>query len=58
MSDPIESFDESILKTFHVTFESLDEQGILTPIITLARLKALLSTGQQSVVDQIMGLNP
>lgn len=58
MNDPIESFDESILKTFPVTFESLEEQGVLTPTVTLARLRALLSTGQRAIVEQIMNLKP
>lgn len=58
MTDPIESFDESILKTFPTTFEALAEQGVLTPTITLASLTALLSAGQQAIVEQIMNLKP
>ena len=58
MTDPITSFDESVLRTFPATFESLEEQGVLTPIVTLDELKALLSTGQQVIVDQIMNLKP
>jgi hypothetical protein len=58
MSDPIASFDESILKTFPVTFRSLEDQGILTPTVTLDRLRDLLSTGQQAIVDQIINLKP
>lgn len=58
MNDQIGSFDESVLKTFPVTFESLEEQGILTPTVTLARLRPLLSTGQQAVFDRVMNLKP
>jgi LAS superfamily LD-carboxypeptidase LdcB len=58
VSDPIASFDESTLKTFPALFESLDEQGILTPTVTLDQLRALLSTDQQAFVDQIMNLKP
>ncbi len=58
MSDPVESFEESVLRTFPETFEALEAQGILIPTVTLDRLKALLSTGQQAIVDQIMNLRP
>jgi LAS superfamily LD-carboxypeptidase LdcB len=58
MSDPIKSFEESTLKTFPATFESLEQQGLLTPTITLDRLGALLSADQQVIVDQIINLKP
>lgn len=58
MSRPIQSFDPSVLETFATTFASLKEQGILTPIVTLDNLKAGLTTAQQSIVDQIIGLKP
>lgn len=58
MSDPIASFDESTLNTFPALFESLDEQGILTPIVTLDHLRARLSADQRAIVDQIMNLKP
>ncbi|HEX6448803.1 MAG TPA: D-alanyl-D-alanine carboxypeptidase family protein [Trebonia sp.] len=58
MSDPIMSFDESALKTFPATFEFLEEQGVLTPTITLDALRTLLSAGQRAIVDQIIDLKP
>jgi LAS superfamily LD-carboxypeptidase LdcB len=58
VSDPIKSFDESTLKTFPATFESLEQQGLLTPTVTLDRLRALLSADQQAIVDQIINLKP
>jgi hypothetical protein len=58
MSDPITSFDESTLQTFPVTFESLEQQGILTPIVTLDGLRASLSAGQRVIVDQVINLKP
>jgi LAS superfamily LD-carboxypeptidase LdcB len=58
VSDPITSFDESTLATFSATFESLEEQGILTPTVTLDRLRTLLSAAQRAVVDQIIDLDP
>lgn len=58
MSGPIESFDESVLRTFPETFEALEAQGVLIPTVTLAGLKSLLSTGQQAIVDQIINLKP
>lgn len=58
MSNPIQSFDESVLQTFAVTFTSLKEQGVLTPIVTLDDLKAGLTAEQRTVVDQIINLKP
>ena len=58
MSGPITSFDESTLATFPATLKLLEEQGILTPTVTLDRLGPFLSTAQQAVVDQIMDLDP
>jgi LAS superfamily LD-carboxypeptidase LdcB len=58
VSDPITSFDESTLATFPATFEMLEEQGILTPTVTLDRLRASLSAVQQAIVDQIIDLDP
>jgi len=52
------SFDESTLKTFPATFESLEEQGVLTPTVTLARLETALSAAQRAIVDQIINLDP
>jgi len=57
-SAPIASFDESALATFPATFESLEEQGILTPTVTLDRLRAGLSGEQRAIVDQIRDLDP
>jgi LAS superfamily LD-carboxypeptidase LdcB len=58
MSDPITSFDESILQTFPATFESLERQGVLTPIVTLDGLRACLNAGQRVIVDHIINLKP
>ena len=37
--------------------ESLEQQGLLT-LVTLDRLRALLSAGQRAIVDQIVNLKP
>jgi Nuclease-related domain len=58
MSDPIKSFDESVLQTFPATFESLEQQGLLTPIVTLDGLRACLNADQRVIVDQIINLKP
>jgi LAS superfamily LD-carboxypeptidase LdcB len=58
VSDQIRSFDESTLRTFPATFDSLEERGILTPTVTLATLRPLLSTGQLAVFDRVMNLKP
>jgi hypothetical protein len=58
MSDPIASFDESVLQTFPATFESLEQQGVLTPIVTLDGLRACLNADQRVIVDHIINLKP
>jgi len=58
VSDPVTSFDEPTLKTFPATFESLEEQGVLTPTVSLARLEVALSAAQWAIVDQIINLDP
>jgi LAS superfamily LD-carboxypeptidase LdcB len=58
VSHRIASFDESALRTFPVTLESLAEQGVLIPTVTLDRLRPLLSAGQQAIFDQIINLKP
>jgi hypothetical protein len=58
MSNPVASFDESILGTFPATFRALEEQGILTPVVTLDRLRASLSPGQLAIADQVIDLRP
>ena len=58
MSSPIRSFDESVLRTFAPAFEKLKKQGVLTPIVSLEELKAGLTSEQQTIVDQIINLQP
>jgi hypothetical protein len=58
VSAPIASFDESALKTCLATFKSLEDQGILTPTVTLDRLRAWLSPAQQALVEQVINLKP
>ena len=58
MSGPVTSFDESTLATFPATLELLEEQGILTPTVTLDRLGPFLSAAQRAVVEQVMDLDP
>jgi len=54
----LSSFNEEILRTFPATFDSLEEQGVLTPVVTLDGLKPFLSADQQAIVDQVMNLRP
>ena len=58
MSGPIKSFDASVLQTFPATFDVLEEQGILTPIMTLDELQASLSPEQYVIVEHILQLDP
>lgn len=58
MSRSLKSFDESVLQTFPATFESLERQGLLTPIVTLDGLRACLNADQRVIVDQIINLKP
>jgi LAS superfamily LD-carboxypeptidase LdcB len=51
-------FDERLLKTFPSTFKLLEEQGVLTPIITLDQLGSWLSADQRGIVEQIINLRP
>jgi LAS superfamily LD-carboxypeptidase LdcB len=58
MSEPVASFDESVLSTFPAAFDSLEERGALIPTVTLDTLRPLLNAGQQAVFDQVMNLKP
>jgi LAS superfamily LD-carboxypeptidase LdcB len=58
VSVPVAAFDESTLKTFPATFDLLEQQGILTPTVTLDRLRAGLGHDQRAIVDQIIDLDP
>jgi LAS superfamily LD-carboxypeptidase LdcB len=58
MGESVASFDDSVLRTFPALFESLDEQDVLSPVMTLDRLMPFLNAGQQSVVSQVMDLRP
>ncbi len=51
-------FSAATLRTFPATFESLDEQGLLTPLMTVGELRAALTADQRTVVDQVMELRP
>ncbi len=46
------------MKTFPATFESFEEEAVLTPTVTLDRLEPALSAAQRTIVDQIMNLDP
>jgi LAS superfamily LD-carboxypeptidase LdcB len=54
----VSPFSAATLRTFPATFESLDERGLLTPVMTLGHLRAALSADQRAVVDQVMSLRP
>ena len=58
MTGPVRSFDESVLRTFLATLDRLEVDRILTPVITLDRLRAVLDVGQRALVDQVIGLKP
>lgn len=58
MSRPINSFNQTVLETFPGTFNQLKEQGLLTPTITLEKLKASVNAEQRAVIEQILALKP
>jgi LAS superfamily LD-carboxypeptidase LdcB len=58
VTEPLASFDAATLSTFPATFESLEEQGILTPTVTLGRLRDSLTAAQRAIADQIIDLEP
>jgi hypothetical protein len=46
VGDLVTSFDERALQALSATFDQLAEQGLLTPVVTLDRLRAALSPSQ------------
>jgi hypothetical protein len=58
MHDRITAFDESELSSLLARFDQLEEKGILTPTMTLDRLRSSLSADQRVIVDQIIDLKP
>lgn len=55
---PLRSFDAATLATFPGTFERLEQEGILTPTITLDQLRVMLNPAQRTVADQVIQLDP
>jgi LAS superfamily LD-carboxypeptidase LdcB len=58
MSQAGTSLQDSAIRALAETFSLLKERGILTPTTTLDALNAVLTTGQQSIVDQLVNLVP
>jgi LAS superfamily LD-carboxypeptidase LdcB len=58
MSSPVTSFDAATLATFPATFERLEAGRVLTPTVTLDRLRASLSAAQRVIVDRVVELEP
>jgi hypothetical protein len=52
------TFDPTVLGSFPATFDSLKERNLLTPALTIERLKELLNAEQRDIVNQILNLDP
>jgi LAS superfamily LD-carboxypeptidase LdcB len=55
---PARSFDEELLRGLLARLDQLEAAGILTPVITLDRLREFLSDGQRVLVEQVISLRP
>jgi len=52
------SLDEELLHELLGRLDQLEADGVLTPVITLDRLREFLSGGQCVLVEQVIGLRP
>jgi LAS superfamily LD-carboxypeptidase LdcB len=55
---PVRSFDEALLRGFLARLDQLETDRVLTPIITVDRLREFLDDGQRMLVEQVIGLRP
>jgi hypothetical protein len=55
---PVRSFDETLLREFLARLDQLSADQVLTPVITLDRLRENLDDGQRTLVEQVIGLRP
>ncbi len=58
MAVPVRSFDEALLSRFLARLDQLEADRVLTPVITLDRLREFLDDGQRDLVEQIIRLRP
>jgi hypothetical protein len=54
----LRSFDEVLLRGFLARLDQLEADQVLTPVITLDRLREFLDDTQRVVVEQVIGLKP
>lgn len=52
------SFDEELLRGLLARLDQLEAAGALTPVITLDRLRELLTDQQRALVEQVIDLHP
>jgi hypothetical protein len=55
---PVSSFDEALLRGFLARLDQLEADRVLTPVITLDRLRESIDDGQRVLVEQVIGLRP
>lgn len=55
MAVPVRSFDEALLRGFLARLDQLKAAQVLTPVITLDRLRESLDDGQRVLVGQVIG---
>lgn len=58
MAVPARSFDEALLRGFLARLDQLEADQVLTPVITLDRLREFLDDGQRALVEQVIALRP
>ena len=51
-------FDEALLRGFLARLDQLEADRVLSPVITLDRLREFLDDGQRILVEQVLGLRP
>jgi hypothetical protein len=55
---PVRSFDEALLRGFLTRLDQLEADRVLTPVISLDRLRESIDDGQRVLVEQVIGLRP
>lgn len=58
MAVPVRSFDQVLLSRLLARLDQLEADRVLTPVITLDRLREFLDDEQRALVEQVIGLRP
>ena len=58
MAVPVRSFDEALLRGSLARLDQLEAVQVLTPVITLDRLREFIDDDQRVLFGQVIGLRP